>query len=184
MYSDNLEYARQRLNGTIVMYDKEPVLVEAIDKSSVVTFIYLVDGSVSTADLDNLDLVGQNKLGYVNVGDSSYHVVRKPLRGDWRQGIRMANLAFTGREGFNRIPHKAFRNTIVGEYPPFDEAVDKLKYRDKVAFSRDFAVGAENKFFYREMHVGSYDKLVSLHERYKYLTEYLNDILEGNYAFN
>jgi hypothetical protein len=185
MYSDNIPYAKQRLENTIVMYQGEPITILGIDEDAEVTFCYLKNGDGRTAHLDELDLVGQNKLGYVNYGLGSYHVVRKPMRNDWRQGIRMGNLTFSGDEGFHRIPNKEFRDTILGIYPSFATAKKLIKdgYQ-KVAFSRNFAINSAGQLLYKDRIVGTYDILAKLEGKFNYLTESLNDLLEGNYAYD
>jgi hypothetical protein len=186
MYSDNIEYARGRLKGTIVMINGEPVLVDDIQHDATTIFRYLKTNEYDVCHVDDLDLVGQNKLGYVNYEDNSYHLVRKPLRHDWRQGLRMGNMVFTGPEGFYEVPLENLRHTILGIYPTFQQAAESVSEGawKKRAFSRNFAVGQDNRLFYRERWVGTYDKLVMLQEKFKYLTESLNDIMEGNYAYD
>lgn len=185
MYSDNIEYARTRLLSTIVMYKGEPVYIQGISGRGKTEFTYLKDHKADICHVDELDLVGQNKLGYINFEDSSYHIVRKPLRNDWRQGLRVGNIAFTGPQGFYELPRREFRNTILGIYPSFQQAAESvLGGAYKMAFSRNFAVSQGNQLWYKERVVGSYDKLANLQEKFKYLTESLNDIMEGNYAFD
>lgn len=184
MYEDNLEYAEGRLRHTVVMLRGEPVFIRDIVSGDEVFFSYLKEMEETyECSLSDLDVFGQNKLGYVNYGDSAYHLVRKPVRNDWRQGIRMANLTFTGEEGFGNLPWLPLRNTILGSYPNFEEAVKVVERGHfKCAFSRNFAVGMHHTLFYKERPVGSYDKIVTLREQFKYLTEYLHEVLEGEHA--
>lgn len=184
MYSDNIEYARTRLLGTVVMLDKEPVLVEDIDMDCETEILYLKDGSHSTCHVDDLDVVGQNKLGYINYEGYSYHMVRKPLRNDWRQGLRMGNMVFTGEQGFYEVPSFQLRATILGLYPTFQQAAEGVLggHARKTAFSRHFAVNDEGYVLYKERTVGKFDKLIDLQEKFKYLTEYLNEVMEVGYA--
>ena len=186
MYSDNIDYARGRLTGTIVMYDKEPILILEIFDDASTLFRYLLNGEEGECHVDDLDLVGQNKLGYVNYNLTSYHLVRKPLRNDWRQGLRMGNMAFTGPEGFYELPSKQFRKTILGIYPTFQQAAEGVSggVWEKCAFSRNFALAQGGRLYYRERWVGKWDKMAELQERFKYLTESLNDLMEGNYAYD
>lgn len=185
MYSDNVDYARGRLTGTIVMYDKEPVLILEVFDDAHASFRYLAGGE-GECHLDALDLVGQNRLGYVNYNQTSYHLVRKPMRNDWRQGLRMGNMAFTGPQGFYELPSIEFRNTVLGIYPTFQQAAERVSggIWEKCAFSRNFSLGEEGRLYYRERWVGKWDKMAELQEKFKYLTESLNDIMEGNYAYD
>lgn len=187
MYEDNLDYARGRLEGTVVMLFGEPIEVKEIDYDGAVRVRRLKDpDEYFYCNLSDLDLVGQNKLGYVNYGPGAYYLMRKPLRNDWRQGLRMSNVCFQGEEGFGRFPFNELRDTILGNYPSFVEASGRINsgpcYR--VAFSRCFALGDGNKIYYKQRLVGSYDKIVTLFEHFKYLTEHLEEILEVNYEKN
>jgi hypothetical protein len=185
MYSDNIEYARGRLKDTIVMYQGEPIWVELIDRDATVHFMYLEDRSGGFCHLDELDMVGQNKLGYINFGPSACHIVRKPLRHDWRQGLRLGNIAFSGPQGFYELPLAELRHTILGRYPTFQQAAEEVSRGvEKRAFSRNFAVQAGGVLLYKERQVGRFDKLVELSEQFKYLTESLNDIVGGHHAYD
>jgi hypothetical protein len=187
VYEDNIEYAAGRLDGTIVMLKGEPIYVkEVLDNGDLIYSPLAAPDTDYLTALSELDVVGQNQLGYVNYGGSAYYLMRKPIRGDWRQGLRMANLAFAGEEGFGRLPFRELRQTILGQYPSFEEAIDLVKdeHWERCAFSRGFAVNRSGSLLYKQRIVGSYDKIVTLMEHYKYLTEYLEEVLETGYAKN
>jgi hypothetical protein len=179
MYKDNIEYARQRLLGTVVRHNNEPFIVSKIGITGVVLGAYLTNALEPVqVDLDDLNLEPV-PLGYVNYNNSSYYVVRKPMRRDWRQGLRMANIAFIGPAGFHDLPHKSIRKTILGEYPKIEAAVAKLRGGvDKIAFSRHFALTSNLDLEYKgNCLVGKYDKVFTLEEPFKYLTEHLMETI-------
>lgn len=185
MYSDDLEYAANRLEGTIVMLEGEPVYVNTIGLDGLTDITWLKDRSEDECYIDDLDLVGQNKLGYVNLHSTAVYVGRMPLRNDWRQGIRIANLSFSGNKGFDRIPWPEFRKTILGEYPSFTEAKELIcSGQSKVAFSRHFALMQGGVILYKERTVGNYDIVTNLMQQFTYLNEHLQAMIEGSYENN
>ena len=186
MYSDNIEYAANRLEGTIVMLEGEPIRVDSVLDCGTVEFRYLNSGLSGECDLDDLDLVGQNNLGYVNINNTAAHLVRVPMREDWRQGIRMANLSFSGDEGFHDLPWKELRETILGIFPSFTKAKHMVTEEgyDKVAFSRHFAVDSDSNILYKERVVGKFGFMVELADKFRYLYEHLNSVVEVHNEVN
>jgi hypothetical protein len=176
MYKDNIAYARQRLLGTVVRIKDEPVKVTNISDKGIVTAHFLKDVKEFYTDLDNLNLEPV-PLGYLNYRGSAYYVVRKPMREDWRQGLRIGNIAFIGEEGFMELPKEELRNTILNSYPTFSEAVEAVtkKKSRKVAFNRVFAVSSDKELLYKQRVVGSFDKLPHLTDKFRYLHECLQE---------
>jgi len=185
MYDDNLEYAKGRLEGTVVRVGNEPVLVMGVNAvgGKIVSRVVPLDDLgnekiVKVADL-NLEPV---PLGYVNHQGGAYYVTRKPMRRDWKQGLRQNNICFVGAEGFYDMPWYDIQKTILGEYPKPLDAIDQVtRGRLKsVAFSRDFSVDNQRRLNYKGRHVvGTYDKMFTLSPKYNYLNEYLQETLYG-----
>jgi hypothetical protein len=186
MYNDNVEYASQRLAGTIVRVGEVPVYVSSVFETRQEGILCKIQELQDTEDdskfvsVDNLNLEPV-PLGYVNYGPSSYYMVRKPMRNDWRQGLRRGNSAFIGDEGFYELPHQELNQTILGKYPKVKDALALVKTRikDKVAFSRDFAVGYDKTLHYKGRRVGTFDKQMTLDKKYFYLNEYLQETLDA-----
>lgn len=223
MYEDDLKYAKQRLEGTIVRIGEEPVVVDyvgvgapqkrrrdpvqaapmafdweampqpmAFAKAPVEGLVeasvtYLKDKSTEGVTLDKLNLEPV-PLGYLNYKNQVYYMARKPMRNDWRQGLRTANMAFIGAEGFYDIPFTEFRNTVLDIYPTVVEIKDRIKRKigTAMSFSRDFALSSrpdgDDFLHYRGKVVGSMNMLPVLQENFKYLTEYLQEVLDAKRA--
>jgi hypothetical protein len=188
MYNDNVEYASQRLTGTIVRVGEVPVYVSSVTKTRQEGIICKIhdlqepdaDGDGKFVSVDTLNLKPV-PLGYINYGVSCYYLVRKPMRNDWRQGLRRGNSAFVGEEGFFELPYQELSQTILGKYPKVRDALALVETRrkDKVAFSRDFAVGHYKTLHYKGRCVGTFDKQPALDKKYFYLNEYLQETLDA-----
>ena len=177
MYEDNLEYAKGRLESTLVRVGEEPFYVHQIKTlgpSMIAEGLFYHSGEVKTVKLSSIN-IEPVPLGYVNYGAHCYFIMRKPAR-KWKQGLCFGNIAFVGAQGFREFPINEMRNTIKNIYPTFNEATRLVKGEHKsVAFSRDFAVTRNNEVLYRGRQVGVWDKLINLNDKYKYLSEYVEE---------
>lgn len=185
MYTDDIDYASTRLKNTIVRIEEEPFMVDNIirdddgDIAAVGTFLKDANqGVLCKVEHLNLEPV---KLGYVNFDDNSFYVVRKPIRNDWRQGLRLGNAVFIGNQGFYEFPFKELRDTILNNYPSLRVAHEMCitGYYKAVAFASDFAVN-KSDLFYKSRKVGSMDKIPTLLPQYQYLNEYLQEVCDAN----
>jgi hypothetical protein len=188
MYSNDYEYARTRLEGTIVRELKtgEPVYVHSISQEGVCLVAYLKNGDLGLADshihLDDINCKPV-PLGYVNTHTRATYLMRMPLRRDWKQGLRAANCLSSGRNVFN-ICNKALRNCIKNEYPSFKEVVAELigtQHRGmKIkAFHRHWAISSNGLLLYRnlqEVGIISRGKPL-LKTQFNYLKESLSEIV-------
>lgn len=184
MYEDSPEYAKGRLEGTIVRVGEEPVTVKGVGvvgKRLVARVVYLKDDEEKVVDIKNLNLEPV-PLGFINTNADSFYMVRKPMRRDWKQGLRQGNFTFIGAEGFYEIPGPNLRDTVLNIYPKPEEAINLVKNKrvKKVAFSRDFAVAQGGYLLYKgKRQVGTFDKIFTLNPKYNYLNEYLQETLHG-----
>lgn len=188
MYSNDYEYARTRLEGTIVRELKtgEPVYVHSISQEGVCSVAYLKSGELGIADshihLDDINCKPV-PLGYVNTQARATYLMRMPLRRDWKQGLRAANCLSSGRNVFN-ICNKALRNCIKNEYPSFKEVVAEMvesqhKRTQIKAFHRYWAVSSNGTLLYRNLQeVGVISKgKPKLKAEFDYLKESLSEIV-------
>lgn len=180
---DDLEYAKGRLEDTIVRVGNEPLHVEEVfysneeDESMSCTGHLLFSGKAVQVSLSDI-ILESSPLGYVNHTDEqeASYFVRKPMRNDWRQGLRPGNMTVCGKEVVYRSRLEDLAYTIKGIYPTIKECNDMLdRGWQVVAFCRDFALSQTKKIFYKGRPVGTYDKMFTLDEKYKYLSEYLNE---------
>jgi len=128
-------------------------------------------------EVDSLNLEPVS-LGYVNVEDRAIFVVRKPMRQDWRQGLRRENYTFLGDMGWDELPEKELRNTILGKYPSLEEAkaITIKNNKASVAFSRNFALGGNN-LYYKTRVVGTN---MMLSPKFSYLQGRLESVLNAS----
>ena len=121
MYTDdNPEYVNGRLQQTIIRLNSGvPVYCEGTwrvmggeQREGPIRLMYR---SISLSNFGELKkkLIGEFNLsspplGYINYEGSAYFVSRRPMRRDWRQGIRKSNLAISrygkvGQYGFSSL---------------------------------------------------------------------------------
>lgn len=147
---DTAEYAHTRLSETIIRLGDIPVYVlNTVQDGANIIVNYndiMDDGPPKSAPLDqfNLDPV---PLGYVNFKGRTSYLSRMPMRKDWRQGMRISNIADLGGLNPHSMPYKVIGQTIIGKYPTFERCIQALNRKVKpvssIAFSRDFAIHLE-----------------------------------------
>lgn len=179
-YKNDYLYAAQRLNGTIVKYEDEPVVINNIAGNGVVTFYSLVNNGRGDepqyARLDELSLE-PIRLGYLNTTNSCSYIKRLPARVQ-RQGLQDRVIVGGGRV---QCKTPAFINCVMGIYPSLDMCVDSIVNGEVKgrAFTRQFALFKEGdslKLWYKDRTVGGYnkrEKKLVLKEEFKFLEEVL-----------
>lgn len=162
MYYDDLDYARKRLDGTLVNTNGgEPFLVDNITIDGSGTMVCygtnLSSDTVETVNLSDIDL-SPVKLGFVNIGGRMIYACRKPMRKDWKQGLSLNTLIVYGGDKRD-LGLRGLTKTVMGVYPSFGDCVSyvrKTKNRS-MAFSRDFGLsdkGGVTTLMYRKYDVG------------------------------
>lgn len=136
---DSKEYATSRLIGTIVRLNNVAVQVEYVNDRMDCQLMNMKSGST----LEEVPLAALNlkssPLGYVNDGSKCFYLARKPMRRDWRQGLRASNVTdvLTGRQ----VSSRSIGRCVNGEFPSIQDALNKLDtYGGMYAVSRDFAL--------------------------------------------
>lgn len=139
MYDKDYEYAHSRLVNTIVRNGKHPVLVKAVrGDGSVITETIITERRRECA-LEDLDL-SSPPLGYINTPRGVQYIARKPMRRDWRQGLRSNNMVVLGGRRSEVTPRMIYA-AIRGVYPTLAEAMERSMIDGiSVAFSREWAV--------------------------------------------
>lgn len=164
MYFDDLEYARRRLEGTLVRKDNgNPFFVEGVHLEAgkvMCTGIDYVNETIEIISLERINLTPVT-LGFVNTSSDALYTCRKPMRRDWKQGLSPNSLQVYP-VGFGRLTNlKVLKQPILNTYPDVSRAISMLTEKKKaVAFSRDFAfVKKEDKISlrYRIYDVGKYE---------------------------
>lgn len=180
MYTeDNIEYVRGRLVDTLVRdVDGDPFYVVSIHSTAKG---FQVEGYYPAGDDDyvmlpfkrlNLEPV---PLGYVNIPrQSAVYMERKPVRNDWRQGMRANNTYVIGHKDYMDISLKDISLAILGVYPGFEEASASKKV---TGFCRAFAADDKSLYYKGEV-VG--DIKDGLFPKYTYLREFLEEMVSEN----
>jgi hypothetical protein len=152
MYAnDNVEYARNRLNDTIITHQGKAVTVIDVNKQGAKKPLQIISTEILTGNaivdsIDNYDLTPV-KLGFVNSNEAVGYLARKPLRHDWRQGLRAQQIVipYSSTPDFF-IDFQDVAKTIEGIFPTIEEIRGMKGMR---AFSRDFCVDQKNDIYYR-----------------------------------
>jgi len=179
--NDNIEYARMRLANTYVEYHNKLVHIDDIVVGEGGNLYASTSKGETLIKLKELD-ISSPTLGYVNDNNYSYYITRKPIRRDWRQGIRPQNLVlfFGGQE--HQPTHELIKKLVQpinDKYKTFKESLSKVKRGGgSCAFSREFCVKDDGSMWYKERYsVGYVDKdgKPKLHDKYLWLEEALKD---------
>lgn len=136
MYVDS-EYAESRLHGTLVRLGTRPVIVREVSEDLTCYVKDAVSGDRSVVHLDELNLKSP-PLGFVNKEGGCVYLSRKPMRNDWRQGVRPNSIIANNGEA--RTPSLGvIASCILGEFPKLSVALRHLREgATGVAISRDF----------------------------------------------
>ena len=174
MYKD-ADYANSRLEGTVVMYKRVPVIVMHVSRRMLVR-VRKLDRSqrehlVPLAELNLTNF----PMGFINKGSGVSFLCRRTLRRDWRQGLRPSNVASSNGDTTFEDIAKALRQ----RYPSFAVAysdVTKGLARER-AWCPEFAVSCDNKLRWRFEVVGSFTNAaeVVLADEFKFLIHTLKD---------
>jgi hypothetical protein len=156
MYSnDNVEYARQRLNGTIITHMGKAVeVVDVIKKRGnkplQIVSMEVISGRPIDDTIDGYDLTPA-KLGFVNSGGNLAYIARKPLRNDWRQGLRAQQVVVPFATKNFILKMQDVARTIENIFPTIDEIRDEFngKKNGMRAWCRDFCVDDVDNIHYR-----------------------------------
>ncbi|MGL5323574.1 MAG: hypothetical protein ACRC91_02435 [Aeromonas sp.] len=179
MYDGDFEYANSRLCDSVVRLDDVPVMVHAVNRDGTVAGSSLTDGKEIRCNLEDLNLVPV-ELGYVNYDGHAHYVMRKPVRRDWRQGLRHNNM-ISDTIPVPHLPWAAIAKAINNNYPTFEQARLMLKGKrgmHSIAWCRDFAIikGWEVKHCGDKVGKVVGEKVV-LDEAFQYLKEALEETL-------
>lgn len=188
MYGKDYNYARSRIEGTIVRIQETnvPVLVRHVDRDSgicSVSKLLDIDIDESFVNLDDLN-VEPVPLGFVNYAGDAIYLQRIPnRRGPGNQGLNERNCASSGARLW-AFPNKCLHQCIMNEYPSFEKACEESlqktrrgKYKT-IAFHRHWAVSNNNLMYKNRLLVGSIiDGVPTLEAKFGYLKEALEEAI-------
>ena len=137
------EYADSRLRGTIVRLGDEPVFVDNVDGEMICSVSTLEGLAPVRIHVDELNLMSP-PLGFVNRNGKAVYISRKPMRQDWRQGVRTNSIiTFVGNEPARvDMDNTTIMRCIKGDYPSIGDAVNALEVGEarSAAISREFCL--------------------------------------------
>lgn len=142
MYGDDWEYAGSRLNGSIVMFEGNPVHVRVVGPGMIARVSHLEaidEEKLVDASLFDLKPV---RLGYCNLRGHASYLMRKPMRRDYKQGLRYENFLSIGAVNHTAINHKKLGEVILGKYVPYAACLKAIKdgRADSMAWCREWAI--------------------------------------------
>jgi len=143
---DDLEYARARLNQTVVFYGGQPATVNSVDDLDKVRIVVWPD-TMKEVDVHINDIdVSPPMMGFINCKGVCSYLSRLPFR-QWKQGFRTNQLDTSGL--LSRLPQPfsiEFINLYKNIYPKYDECMEMLVCGEATsqAFNRYFGVFKTN----------------------------------------
>ena len=182
-------HAKMYLVDSIIRYKNKPIFIQDIQKTEQgykLTYNYLGNLDFQMAFIPNKDInFNPVPLGFLNKDKKAYYISRIPCR-IWKIGLCFKNMSV-----FNILDHnikikinvdsKEINNTIIGKYPSYDKSYEFIR-KEKVnciAFSRRFVI-CKNGLFYKTNieTIGFLNNPPELHNKFKYLTEVLEEDLK------
>lgn len=176
------DYANSRLNSTIVRLGDIPVYVVNVrnDKQCEILHDVNKEGETAVVHLDDLNPLSP-PLGFVNFRGRAYYVSRKPMRRDYRQGLRTTQVEImVGDKGVRSL--QLLMRCVAGEFPTLQRAKEKITDgQQSVALSRDIAlkrmVGGKISVMYKWNVVGAYrEGEFVLNKKYSFLRNLVEKI--------
>ena len=138
MYVDR-DYAESRLTGTLVRWNGKAVAVCCVRDDMSCEVKDVLQGTYSEVHIDDLDLQSP-PLGFVNIDRGVQYLVRRPMRADWRQGVRTNSVINQLTRG-SRPTTDLIAECINGSYPKKSIALRRLREGVRgVAISREFSL--------------------------------------------
>jgi hypothetical protein len=190
MFNDEAQYAASRINNTFMMLKEEGILSYVLEVRG------KIDGKIMVRHLPNNDqsLETTSSLadfefapgcpGYVNsLQGETIYLVRKPVRRDWRQGLRYSQFSQISKSGIKGVSSNWFHlnvrkisDSIKETYVDFIKAIEIVEESgEPLAFSRNFAIDKGFSLRCREQKVGRIDGngLIRLDNKFNFLREEL-----------
>lgn len=178
-----------RFSRTIVRYKGEPYWCKRVDGDLQFILFPLTGTERVLVDRDDKDLdVTPVPLGLVCYGRTLVYLSRTPAR-RWKQGLNRESLRGTavgGRAkpvGEEMMRSQTMKRLIEGSFPSLKEAVKEAKKTGRSTFSREFGIVLIRDnlvLVHKTRYVGTVQEGEPvLHARFKYLTERLQEALNG-----
>lgn len=181
--------------NTVCMIDGVPSYVVRISDDNKFYYKNLITNEAGYIDFDPKRVRSPDaRLGMVNMAGVAYYLQRRPVR-RYQMGLTKENTvvgaiegvdyrnAGLGNEALARIDCSEVADALVGNYPSFAEALERVKtFGGVVAFDRQFAIDEARYIYYRKNRVGRVPRMVTspehitFDEGYEYLSCVVNGI--------
>lgn len=148
MYEGDWEYAKSRLEGTVVSYNDRPVLVSSVGSDGVEINNFYNGESLGVVELGDLDFT-PFKLGFVNHRGIATYLARVPKRDNWKQGMRENNVRALYGADSNTLAKRKIFDTIVGNFPSYEDACSGCAGASSIAWDRDWALSSDGEILYK-----------------------------------
>jgi len=180
MYIDG-DYAHSRLLHTLVRHNDVPVQVLHVSNNLMCCVSEVLGRSVKeyTVHLDEL-VLSSPPLGFVNGSRGCTYLCRKPMRRDWRQGLRV-NTTVAQTYNLNNLDLELIALCMKGKFPKKSTALKKLRAGAKeVAISREFSLSREgNHTMISYKWYGVVGRLTAKGAKLDLMWEYLLPVFKG-----
>jgi hypothetical protein len=178
---DSVEYAMTRINHTVVMHKRKPILVQSITNGRVIQGKRLdKSGRKVSCNLDDVTLLDL-PLGFLNKDGKVYHLSRKAMRHDWRQGLRPQTILV---EPWMDVDYADIGRCLLQRYPTFSKAVALVgNGHEACAWTPDLAINNRGKVWWKSYLVGSIEgDEIHLRAKFKFLSKMLKESTNECYA--
>lgn len=179
----NIENIQQKFEGSVVMYDKRPVLFNKIAGDFSCRIFDLMDQEEKQVEfLEDKFHPPVPRIGMVNVSGSVVYVQRNPVRryklGLSKENLEVLQLPVQYPEGGHNaiveiagLKSKALGNALLVKYPTKMQCFRRLsQFPGAVAFDKQFAVCSEGYLWYKTKKVGTHDgRNISFNDAFKHL---------------
>lgn len=174
MFKDTtVDDLRTILQGTVVIYKDEVVLVKEIVDPTIITIYHYESKKHIQVEVDSPNFnYNPFHLGFVNTNKGVYYITRAPLR-QYRQGLCHENMQIKVVQGIDPVEGNEWANNFrslrdgkalnilyKGIYPSLEEAKNMLDKQEDVkirAVARAFAIDNAGRLIYKTDIVGMLD---------------------------
>lgn len=153
--------------GSIVVYNKTPVLITGVDEDNNLNLSRLtsINKKVKSANPDDpkFDFTPV-KLGMCNVGNSTVFVERMPMRaykiGVCKETLKVHDFKSSRMEDLDKIMSfrdlTSLKETILDEYPSLEWSLANVGKEGRIAsaFTRWFAIDKAHRLYHKNKEVG------------------------------
>lgn len=192
----NVDDVRQKFEGSIVMFNKRPVLFNKIAGDWSCRIFDLMDQEEKQVEFKEDEFHPPvPRIGMVNINGSVLYVERMPVR-KFKLGLNRDNLKVNLVPGvfypegeraataeIHGLKSKALGSALLGKYPTKTTAFKRLsQFEGAVAFDKQFAVDSNGFLYYKMQRVGRHNfSVLTFDEQFKHLEILLDKAYEKSY---